>query len=169
MIALAATLALLVLAWTVHLVWWRTSVPRRQTRALMLTFAVVPMAVATLWVASAIDLPLRLAELPGMALLYATATGCYLITYAGVEETSPSLAVIRRLQAAGEGGCSREELSVVITADNFVQPRLEALRRDGLVVEAGSGLNGFVLSARGRRAARAATAIARVFRIRGNA
>jgi hypothetical protein len=167
--ALLVTLALLGLAWTAHLAWWRVRLPQRHTRALLLVFAVVPAAVACLWLAGAIDLPLRLADVPGMALLYAAATGCYLITYAGVEETSPSLAVVRRLEVAGAAGCAREDLSAVITADNFVKPRLEALRRDGLVIAAGSGPEGFVLSARGRSAARAANLLARAFRIRENA
>ena len=99
-------------------------------------------------------------------MFYLGAIGCYLIAYTAVEETSPSLTIIRTLEAAGNTGCSLEELSSVITESNFVKPRLEALRRDGMVTGADGG---FVLTRRGRQAAQTALLLSRIFNIQENA
>ena len=101
--------------------------------------------------------------IPGILALYGGATGCYLITYSGVEQTSPSLVIIRALQAVGGNGCSRDELGRLVIGDVFVTPRLEALRSDGLLAASGAG---YVLTPRGQRAARIALAFAQVFNIR---
>jgi hypothetical protein len=96
---------------------------------------------------------------------YLGAVGCYLITYSGVEQTSPSLVIVRAIETAGNDGCSREELAALITEERFVRPRLEALRRDGMVIAVDGG---FVLTRGGKRAAQLASVLSRVFNIREN-
>jgi hypothetical protein len=97
-----------------------------------------------------------------MALFYLGAAGCYLITYAGIEETSPSLVIIRALERAGAKGCTKDELARLITDERFVQPRFQALKRDGLVV---SGH----LTPAGLRVARLSVLLAKVFNIHESA
>jgi len=162
MSALLCTLALLVLAWLAHLAWWRVRLPRNHSAALLAVFLLVPAVALALWLAGELPLPVSVADLPGMTALYLGATGCYLITYAGVEHTSPSLVVVRTLKAAGARGCARADLAGLVTEESFVRPRLEALRRDGMVAPAPGG---YVLTPRGRRAARIASAVAHAFRI----
>ena len=166
MTALLTSLALFGTAWLAHLLWWRIALPRRHTAALLLLFAIVPVAAAVLAPAlPAAHLP-SAAEVPGVLSLYAGAASCYLIVYTGIEQTSPTLAIVRALERAGGGGCSQENLAPLITEDLFVRPRLEALALDGLISRQAGG---WALTTRGRRAARAATFLAGVFGIRENA
>jgi len=162
MAAFALALFLFLLALVLHVIWWRWRLPRHHTAALLLVFAVPPLLAAGLWLAEVCRFGLTWTDLPGIALFYAAATGCYLITYAGVEETSPSLVIIRALEQAGAKGCTREELSPCITEERFILPRLAALRRDGLVVAAGDGAR---LTPAGLRLARLATRLARFFNL----
>jgi len=166
MAALLTGLMLFAVAWLVHLMWWRTRLPGNQMRALALVFAATLLAFLCAWLISGFQYPIRPVEMPAVALLYAAATACYLITYTGVEETSPSLVLIRALARRREAGCTRGELEALITDDMFVQPRIDALRRDGMLAESQGG---FVLTEQGRRAARAAALIARMFNIRESA
>jgi len=104
------------------------------------------------------------ADLPAMGLFYLGAVGCYLITYAGVEEVSPSLLVIRALESAGERGLSRGELSSVGTEARFVTPRIIALKRDRVITESADGNR---LTPQGERIASLAGLLARCFQIDG--
>jgi len=158
--ALLTTLSLLTASWVAHLVWWRLHRPERQSLGILLVFVVMPVVAALVLRDSPV---FRSGDLPGMALLYIAATACYLITYAGVEERSPSLVLVRALQLAGAAGCTRDELAQVITDDAFVAPRLHALKRDGLIAPA---VGGFALTPRGRRVAQVAVMLASVFGVR---
>lgn len=163
MAALTFALGLFAAAWLAHLAWWRLSLPRHHTLALLIVFSATPVVAAGMWLAIGTPALVPMGAIPGMLALYAGATGCYLITYSGVEQTSPSLSIVRALQAAGGKGCSRDELGRLVTEDVFVKPRLEALRNDGLLAASGAG---YVLTARGHRAARIALVFTRAFNIR---
>lgn len=162
MSALFFALALLLSAWGIHVVWWRWRLPRHHTAALLLVFALPLLAATGLWLGGNFHLGLKWADIPGIVLFYGAATACYLITYAGVEETSPSLVIIRTLEKAGNWGCSREELSSCITEERFILPRLVALQRDGLVQASGDGAR---LTPRGLWFARLATLLGRLFNL----
>ncbi|MDZ4799037.1 MAG: hypothetical protein SGI92_12800 [Bryobacteraceae bacterium] len=166
MAALLSSLGLFGFALLLHLIWWRCRLPRNHTLALLVVFAVTPLIAILLWFAGGSPYLVGIRDIPGMALLYLGAVGCYLIAYTAIEETSPSLAIFSALQAAGSAGCSREELSAVITDSNFIKPRLDALRRDGILVAAG---NGYILSPRGEKAARLAMLVSRLFNVEKNA
>lgn len=163
MAALILALGLFAAAWLAHLAWWRLSLPRHHTLALLIVFAATPFVAGGVWLAIGRPALVPLGAIPGILALYAGATGCYLITYSGVEQTSPSLVIIRALKEAGSNGCSREELARLVTEDVFVKPRLEALRSDGLLAASGAG---YALTSRGYRAARIAMAFTRAFNIR---
>lgn len=162
MAAFLYALTLLVCALAVHVLWWRWRLPRHHTAALLLVFALPPVVAGAAWLFSAPPFGLTPADLPGLGLFYLGAAGCYLITYAGVEETSPSLVIIRVLERAGPPGCSREDLATEVTEARFVLPRIAALKRDRLVTpEAAGG----TLTPAGRRVARLATVLARIFNV----
>lgn len=166
MAALLSSLGLFGFAWLLHLMWWRWRLPRNHTGALLVVFAAAPPIAILLWMACGAPHWVGLRDIPGMALLYLGAVGCYLIAYTAIEETSPSLAIFDTLQAAGDAGCTREELSGVITDSNFIKPRLDALRRDGILVAAADG---YILSRRGKKAAYLAMLVSRMFNIEKNA
>jgi hypothetical protein len=166
MSALLSSLALVAFAWVLHVLWWRISLPRHQMGALLGVFALAPVLAGVLWLVIGRPAFVLPQDLPGVAMFYAGALGCYLIAYTGVEETSPSLAAMQALQDAGPAGCSPEELSSVITDSNFVKPRIDALKRDGMLAAAEGG---FVLTPRGRKAARLSLLLSRLFNIRAHA
>jgi len=163
MAAFALALFLFLLALAVHIAWWRWRLPRHHTAALLLIFATPPVLATGFWFGAGYRFGLAWTALPGIVLFYAAAIGCYLITYAGVEETSPSLVIIRALEQAGPRGCTLEELGPCITEERFIAPRLAALQRDGLVVVDGDGGR---LTPAGRRLARLATLLARFFNLK---
>ena len=162
MTAFLISLALFLLAFGLHVIWWRWRLPRHHTAALLFMFGLAPLIGFALWYVAGSRPALSWAELPGMALFYLGAAGCYLITYAGIEETSPSLVIIRALERAGAKGCTKDELAGLITDERFVQPRFQALKRDGLVV---SGH----LTPAGLRVARLSVLLAKVFNIHESA
>ena len=164
MSALLAPLALFAAAMFVHAAWWRVRPPRRHLASLAVLFLAVPAVAALAWVALDARL-LASAEIPAALALYAGAAACYLILYTGIEQRSPTLVIVNALERSA-GGSSREDLERLITDDLFVKPRLEAMALDGLIARSA---NGWVLSGRGLRAARAASMLASVFRIRENA
>lgn len=151
-------------AWAAHAVWWRVKLPRHHTGALILVFTATLLIASVLWAATGRPL-VSLPELPSIALLYLGAAACYLITYSGVEQTSPSLVIVRAIAAAGQNGCPRQDLATLITEEQFVRPRLDALLRDGMVIPVDGGL---ILTRRGKRAAWLASQLSRAFNIREN-
>ena len=157
-----AGLALFVLALIIHSAWWRIRLPEKRGQALMLVFIVTPLLFLPLvgWIR------FSWAELTAVAMLYFSSAAAYLISYAGVEETSPSLAMIRALEHSGERGCSLDDFKILITDENFFFPRLEALVRSGVLV---SDANGWRLTPRGRRMARLSLLVSKIFRIQDNA
>jgi hypothetical protein len=160
--ALITTMGLFMVALLAHLGWWRWRLPLRPFRALLLVFGLVPLVTVGLWLACGGPMLLVRCALPCTIVLYAGLTGCYLIAYAGVDQVSPSLLIIRALEAAGDAGCSREQLARLVTEDTFILPRLEALQRDGMLERVDGGS---VLTPQGRRAARTAAALSSIFRI----
>src|SRR5882672_3872600 len=133
MIALLASLALFGVAWLLHLAWWRVRLPRRHIAALLSLFAAVPAGAALAGLAFPAHFPLPPAYVPGALALYLGAAACYVIVYTGVEQTSPTLVIVRALESAPRDGCSDADLAGLITEDLFVRPRLEALALDGLL------------------------------------
>lgn len=162
MAAFLLTLTLFALALGLHFIWWRWRLPRHHTLALLGVFAAVPLGAALLLPAAGLLPALSWLDLPGIALFYGGACGCYLITYAGVEETSPSLVIIRALERAGAAGCSHADLGACVTEERFITPRIVALQRDKMVAPTGQGAR---LTPAGRRVARLATALARLFNL----
>lgn len=158
-------IGLFTISFAVHVLVWRWRLPRHHTRSLIAIFTVSPLAAAITFgiVHGSSGWPLvHLGDLPGIGLFYCGAMGCYMILYTAVEEDSPSLLIMNALQTASSRGCSRGELALLVTEDRLVRPRLDALKRDGLV-EAQS--DGNRLTPRGRQVASLSTMLARIFHL----
>lgn len=119
-----------------HLIWWRAGVPRRQLPALVKCFASA-FVVASL-IAFVAGIARDEAGLPQSlhaALLYWALASTYIITYSSyLEVDSPTLTLMRRL-GREPGGLAVEQAERLIASRPFLTARLEALRRDGLVME----------------------------------
>src|SRR5687768_7371144 len=131
MSALLASLGLFGIAWLIHVAWWRSAPPLRQSAALVWLFVAVPVAAAAALVLGG---PRLLpAEIPAALALYAGAAASYLIVYTGIEQSSPTLIIVRALARAQASGCSERELAEVVTDDVLLRPRMQALEMDGIV------------------------------------
>jgi hypothetical protein len=151
MTALFVALGMFAMGWVLHVALWRIRLPRRHSAALLMIFGLLPVLAIAVWVVSGASPIISWFEVPGIMALYAGAVFCYVIVYSGVEQTSPTVAIVRALAIAGESGCSPEELAPLITEDSLIRPRLDALRLDGMITPAGEGCS---LTGRGRSAAR---------------
>lgn len=150
MTALLLSLSLFGSALLAHLLLWRIWLPRPATGVLLGLFSVIGVAglLVAVWPLAIVSSPWQLGQ-PG--LFHAAWSLTYIIIYTGIEETSPSLAVVRAVHRAGAGGCSLEDLKRVVEEANFLGRRLELLRAEGLAVqEAGN----WRLTDKGARVAR---------------
>jgi hypothetical protein len=169
MIAFVMALGFVLISFGIHVALWRARLPRHPVRDLLLIFALVPVGLGSLicllgqsrsWAA------LPFSDWTGIVLFQAGAALSYLVIYTGIEETSPSLAIIRALSSAPGLGRTREELALVITEDRFVRPRLLGLRRGNFLAPAPGGDR---LTPSGRRIARLATLFQVIFNLHDSA
>jgi hypothetical protein len=154
-------LMLFIIAWVIHLGWWRWRPPLRQTLALLGLFFLIIAAglTAGLWLPSGWG-PQSGGEIAYAMVLDVPLTLAYIAFYSAIEEDSPSLAMVAMAQRAGARGCAREDFAAVINDDLVGGSRLDALARDGFVRIVDARCQ---LTAKGRRWARAAAGIARIF------
>lgn len=146
-------LSLWALAWVAHLAWWRVRLPAKQTRALLLLFLAAgaggAVAAATLPAVAA-----RAPQGPWGWLLAATFFGAaslsYVALYSGLEEDSPTLALVLRCWRAG-GRLGRDDAVRFLAEAPLWEARIGALVRDGFVVEDAGALR---LTPKGQRLAR---------------
>lgn len=141
-------------AFVLHLAIWRVRVPRRQLRSVgFVFFGVLAAALAAQWVLPRVGvtaLP-RLADAPevvAFVLFFVAWTLAYMISYTSIEVDSPSMAVVRRIDAMGTLGLPREDLESLASNARMVTPRVLDLVRDGMLVDTGGS---YALTPKGRR------------------
>ena len=165
--ALLLSIGLFICAWIIHVLLWQIYTPKNQSLALIKIFIFVAVCFILLfpsWLVNTFSVPLLL----GISMFYLGTLGCYLIVYTAVEETSPSLAIFWALQKNIQKGCTSDELAQVITDDTFIKPRINALRRDGILV-LNADIRGHQLTSKGQKAAAIANLISKIFNIKRNA
>jgi len=126
---------LFVVAFVIHLVWWRIKLPYRQLPTLFKWFLLFfPIGFGA---ASAIGLwPTAWLFSPAsaiVALLYFALTITYVITYSAIEADSPTLSLMRWV-AQRPNGATEAELESFMASRPFIQARLKALDVDGMTV-----------------------------------
>jgi len=164
MIVLAYSLALSATALGLHILLWRISLPKRQTRALLLIF----LAVLVVGLGGAMMglLPrLTLIEELHVAIFQVAAALAYACLYSAIEGDSPSVAIVRFTAAAGEQGRRRDAYKAIVNDDLLIGSRFRAMIRDGLVEERPDG---YRLTAAGERLAAFFTATSRFFAMSGS-
>jgi hypothetical protein len=70
-----------------------------------------------------------------VCLFYVSLAFYYVITYSAIEGDSPTLSLIRHLNASGGRGISSAELHEFLEARPFIKARITALMHDGLLRE----------------------------------
>jgi hypothetical protein len=159
---LATAAGLLALSLVTHLVLWRIRLPKRQTRALLLLFIVVPIVAAI--VAIAVDHPLALSvpQTLRIALLYVACMLGYVVCYSLVENQSPTLAIVDYLAVAGKAGRSEADILARFGGGTTIEQRVELMAAGGWVHVHGDDI---VLTPEGRKYALLFERGARIFGI----
>jgi hypothetical protein len=131
--------AAVLLAFAIHVVVWRIRVPQRQTRALLLIFFGTLFALLVGLAAlpggeSPLPLPHHTSEFVQIVLFGTACALGYVITYSAVEADSPTLVMIRAIAAAGPDGLPEQQFQAEMGDDLLIQPRLDDLVRDEMLV-----------------------------------
>ncbi len=152
MAALVWGVALVGLAFLVHVAWWRLCLPRRQTRALLLIFlgcgAGALLGLRLLGPRDGVPWPRTAADYVQIGLLVLAFAAAYVITYSAVEADSPTLVLVRVIAAAGPEGLPEADLYEKASDDVLVTPRVADLVRDGMLQLDGGRYH---LTGKGRR------------------
>ena len=152
------SIALLGLAFGLHLAVWRIRLPARQTRALLTVFfGVLVAGLAALGAAGVMAprwapyLPAWPAQFLHVGLFFVSVTLAYMITYSALEADSPSLVMIQAIADAGDDGLDDRRFDQAMTDEILVAPRVRDLLRDRL-----ASLDGerYRITAKGRRLVR---------------
>jgi len=130
---------LFVLAFVIHLGWWRIRLPRRQSIALLALFAVTATAgfaaICTLDVfPGGFSLPCLLLAV----MLFGSYAVVYIILFSALEADSPTLTLIGIIAAAGDRGIHRSKLMQAMEQHSYVRLRIDQMIADGMAVEAES-------------------------------
>jgi hypothetical protein len=135
-----ACLAFLLLfaAFAVHWILWHIRVPLRQSAGLLVIFlGVLPVGMAIFLLPPVANFigPLTFWECMHISIFQVAMALGYVANHSGVEGRSPSLALLVLVAKSGQEGKSREELLQVLNSDCPVENRLQAMLRDGMIVE----------------------------------
>lgn len=133
------SLFLLIIAFGVHLLLWKISLPKRQTKVLLQVFF-GSWIVAVLWARFnptftlfGFPVPLHITDYLHMAVFHTSFTLAYMITYSALEADSPTLVMIRAIEKAGTAGLEKLKLEEALNDDILVKPRVRDLLRDQMV------------------------------------
>jgi len=140
LLLLGATLA-------IHVLWWRTRLPGNQLAALLKLF----IGALLLWLAGNALLalagvglggllPLPLAPCLHAGLLYFSAALAYVVLFSTIDADSPSITILRALDAAGPEGLTGPELLRKTGMERFLASRLERMEADGMIRRTPQGL-----------------------------
>jgi len=123
------------IGWLIHLTIWQVFLPKRQIRSLILIFAIVFFGLFVgahaLSNVLMLDFPAGPIELIHCSLLFFSAVLVYLISYTGIEDSSPTFRILLAVEAVGSNGISKAELLELVRADDLINEKIRGLYRDG--------------------------------------
>ncbi len=157
MIVLSWGLAATAAAIIIHLVWWRISLPARQTKALLAIFLLTILATVSLgacvsWLAPSWQpyCPVGLWQYLHMAEVVLALALAYIVTYSALEADSPSLVLALAIHAKGDQGLALGDMGRIMDDDHLIRPRVEDLLMDKMATYQGDHL---VLTRKGKNLA----------------
>ena len=122
-----AGLALLMLAFVVHVVIWRVHAPKRSICALLGIFSTTPLVAVLIFMAiepSAV-IDASLSDALRVLLFYVPCSLVYVCLYSAIEAQSPSLAIVLYVAGRGSAGCSETDIADHIIDGEGVSARIE--------------------------------------------
>jgi hypothetical protein len=131
-----AGLALLLLAFVVHVVIWRVRPPKRSIRALLGIFATTPLVAVPIFMAiepSAV-IDASLSDALRVLLFYVPSSLVYVCLYSAIEAQSPSLAIVSYVAGCGSAGCSEADIANHIIDGEGVSARIDSMKAARMIV-----------------------------------
>ena len=131
-----AGMALLILAFVVHVVTWRVHLPRRSTRALLCIFAMTPLVAVSILMTiepSAVT-DASLSDALRVLLFYVSCSLVYVCFYSAIEVQSPSLAIVSYIADCGGAGCTETDIANQIIDDEGVSARIDSMKAAKMIV-----------------------------------
>jgi hypothetical protein len=131
-----AGLALLMLAFVVHVIIWRVHPPKRSMRALLYIFAATPLVAVPIFMAiepSAV-IGASLSDALCVLLFYVPCSLVYVCLYSATEAQSPSLAIVSYVAGCGSAGCSEADIANHIIDGEIVSARIDSMKAAKMIV-----------------------------------
>lgn len=133
-------IVLFLVAFFIHLLFWKFYLPKHHTKALLKIFiATLLGGIVLAWAmprglaSSYMPLPRSGYEYLRLSLFFISLALGYIATYSAVEVDSPSLVMILAIAKAGKAGLPQADLFKSMTDDLLVKPRLRDLVDDNMV------------------------------------
>ena len=140
MVTASVAFLLLMLAFVLHVIWWRVKTPIRQVKSIIALYLLtLCVGVFGIWVRNnIIGLPVfgvffQPIDVLRLAFLYIACTLAYGISYTAIEAHSPSLEVVRRIHQAGRDGIELNAIKQSLGNEVLLFPRLSDLQRDLMI------------------------------------
>ncbi|MEX1049870.1 MAG: hypothetical protein WED15_10100 [Akkermansiaceae bacterium] len=80
------------------------------------------------------------ADTARLALMLGSLSLAYIAVYSAIEDDSPSMAMVKMAWQAGGRGCTEADFRTVMNDHLFLDQRIEAMKRDGWVVQSGDAI-----------------------------
>lgn len=109
--------------------------PVRSSRALLITFSLVPIIVITIYSNSKPNFLISLPEIVNLTLFYISCSLVYIITYSAIEQHSPTLSIITHINSHGEVGCEDECILRHINPGEEINKRLAIMKEVGWIID----------------------------------
>jgi len=137
MAALLTGIVLLATSFLAQLIVWRIRLPRRQTPALLVLFAIVPALGISADLLLGNSIPFSIAESLRIALFYTSFSLVYISIYSAIETESASLAIVTYVASAGSSGREDAEIYARFGSGSTIGQRLEQIERSGWTQSSG--------------------------------
>ena len=128
-----AGLALLMLAFALHVVIWRVHPPKRSIHALLGIFATTPLVAVPIFMAIEPSVA-SLSDALRVLLFYVPSSLVYVCLYSAIEAQSPSLAIVSYVAGCGSAGRSEADIANHLIDDEGVNARIGSMKAARMIV-----------------------------------
>ena len=162
MTTLAVSLFIFAAAFAFHVALWHIIRVPKPAAGLALLVLAGALPVALIIITRVFGIQLKQWQIFQISAFHLATSVAYAIAYCGIEETSPTLAIIRAVHKAEPEGCTQADLEQTLTNIIFFTVRLETLQSAHL---ASHHDGNWCLTRRGLRVARTVRFIANSLRL----
>src|SRR4030067_481322 len=137
MLVLIYSLLLFSMAFVFHIVLWKISLPKRQTKVLLqIFFGTLLIGILALisisFIIPGFDnlISMKPPEHLHICLIFISLTLSYMITYSALEADSPTLVMVMAIEKAGPEGLDKKEFEQSLNDDILIKPRIRDVITD---------------------------------------